>query len=661
MRRGVRCVSSHESLAFIRRRGGGAVNAEEMQDLNYGEETVKLLAERGLDMIVVHGYKGMGLEFEKQELERTRRTAAACRKHGLKLATYCQVASIFPETFFKDYPEGRDWIARDFRGEPFFYGSEQTYRVYPCLRTPGFREYYKTVVRYLIENIGTDFLHFDNLLECVEPHSCHCENCRSAFTAFLHRRYGDDDEASRRSRIERFGFDDLDVIEPPLYTGSKHPGTYEEISNPVLQEWTWFRCETTADFMAEMSAYAKELNPNVGIEANVGYFPGRNRMRNVATHVPWLAPSLDIIFNEDPQRLPRITKDGVVATSIRAFKIARGQGIGCFGGGNATDNDGREMAAAERMAFSTDFHWWIYASPSSLARDNRPELRYVQFHRENRDLFHETELIADVTLMRSFPTLINNSHMPNLIACVVEQDLIEARIPWVTVSDEVLDDFKGVRVLLLPEVECVSEWMAERLMEFVRGGGGLVMTGNTARYDEWRRTRPQPIPARLLGEDDWPKRTRRWNVGKGRAVYIPEVVLQTPDHLPPLTDVYYPPIDIRYWKPARNHRRLIDALRWAAGGEFSAQVIAPKGVCCEFVRQGKERRLIIHFVNLRKKPAPNVLAELSRELVGSARYVEFRGPSMKKTKTVKLIAKGHRRTFHVPAFKRYLVAVLLPG
>lgn len=655
LRRGVRCGSSHEPLAFLRRRGGFTTDLEATHAWNYSEETVRGLAERGIEMIVVHGYKGMGLEFEKRELEQyTRRTAEACRKYGVRLGTYCQVASIFPETFFKDYPQGREWVVRDYRGEPHYYGN-QTFRVYPCLRTPGFREYYKTVVRYLVEDIGADFLHFDNLLESLEPHSCHCPNCRAAFTDFLRRRYGGDEFA--RKRVERFGFDDLDVIEPPVFSDWQHPGAIEIVENPVMQEWMWFRCETTADFIAAISAFVRGLDPDVGVEANVGYFPAPNRIRGCATFAAWLAPSLDIIFNEDPQRLPRITDDGVVATNIRAFKIARGQRIGCFGGGAYAGQEGLERTAAERLAFAPDFSWWM-GSPASLAHDDLPHLKYLDFYRKNAELYHDVDVIADVTLLRSFPSLANSIHEVNLLACVAEQGLIEARIPWVTVSDEALDDLSGVRVLFLPGVECVSEWMASSVLAFVRDGGALVATGDTSRFDEWRRKRPAALLAEMLGEADWPKRSRRWKLGKGRVAYLPEIELRTPVHLPPLGIPALMPVDPRYWKLARNHAQIVRALRWAAGGEFSVEVDAPKGVCCEFTRQEEAGRTLIHFVNLRDRPARNVAVRLPKALRRAARRVEFLGPDLRKPRSAKVADDDP--AFRAPPVERYLVAVITP-
>jgi hypothetical protein len=45
-------------------------------------------------------------------------------------------------------------------------------------------------------------------------------------------------------------------------------------------------------------------------------------------------------------------------------------------------------------------------------------------------------------------------------------------------------DLKGVRVLVLPNVACLSERAAEVIRRFVRQGGGLVASFETSLYDE---------------------------------------------------------------------------------------------------------------------------------------------------------------------------------
>ena len=44
-------------------------------------------------------------------------------------------------------------------------------------------------------------------------------------------------------------------------------------------------------------------------------------------------------------------------------------------------------------------------------------------------------------------------------------------------------DLQGVRVLVLPDVACLSDRAAEVVRRFVRAGGGLVATFETSLYD----------------------------------------------------------------------------------------------------------------------------------------------------------------------------------
>jgi hypothetical protein len=123
-------------------------------------------------------------------------------------------------------------------------------------------------------------------------------------------------------------------------------------------------------------------------------------------------------------------------------------------------------------------------------------------------------------------------------------------------------------------------------------------------------------------------------------------------------DLNYQPIDLRYWRLARNHREIIAALKWAAGGRFTVEVTAPRGVCAEFTRQGREQRPIIHLVNLRKTAAAGVTVRVSGELAGDLNYVELRSPHFRAQILRKPALKGDDLVFRVPAFKKYLAAAL---
>ena len=67
------------------------------------------------------------------------------------------------------------------------------------------------------------------------------------------------------------------------------------------------------------------------------------------------------------------------------------------------------------------------------------------------------------------------------------QALIEARIPFEMVHDQLLDaaHTDQFRVLILPNIAALSDAQCRQLREFVGRGGSLVATHETSLYDEW--------------------------------------------------------------------------------------------------------------------------------------------------------------------------------
>ncbi len=83
------------------------------------------------------------------------------------------------------------------------------------------------------------------------------------------------------------------------------------------------------------------------------------------------------------------------------------------------------------------------------------------------------------------------------------QALVEARIPFEMVHDGLLDaeHLAGLKTLILPNIACLSDAQCDQLRAFVAGGGGLVATLETSRYDEEGRERPTFGLADLFGVD----------------------------------------------------------------------------------------------------------------------------------------------------------------
>lgn len=81
------------------------------------------------------------------------------------------------------------------------------------------------------------------------------------------------------------------------------------------------------------------------------------------------------------------------------------------------------------------------------------------------------------------------------------QALIEARIPFEMVHDQLLDaaHIDPFKVLIFPNIAALSTRQCDQIREYVRRGGSLVATHETSLYDEWGNRRADFGLADLFG------------------------------------------------------------------------------------------------------------------------------------------------------------------
>lgn len=601
MKQGVRVVCDFEPLFFCRRRGGWFVDDEARKAATHSEAYIKHLAECGFNLFVVHGYKGFGLEFEKKEHHRVIQVSEYCRKYGVKLGTYCQVATLDLETARMHYPQAADWIQVNAHGQPVFY-SCQTFRHIPCYNNPAYQTYYREVVRYMIEELKTDFLHFDNLTWLPEPNSCHCPFCQTAFRAFLQEHYADPERAEKRFGLSNFRF-----VTPPVCPA--HPNWIEQpVKDPLFQEWYEFRAVSLEHFITDVSAYAASLNPEVGIEANVGSFPVRNRFRANGNWYPYLARAghLQIVFNEDSEAKP-LVRPRILGTNIQAIKCGKSVGLGIFGGGNYQTAVDAEKTLSERLAFAPDFNMWAYAL------DKYPDIykRYFAFHQRHADFYHGTHEIRDVATIHSIHTVRMDSREGRLAAILGGQCLLRTGLPFSIGFDPLLESLDDLKALLLPHVEGMSDDQCRQVEAFVRHGGGLVVTDRTATLDEWARIRPTWGLGTIFGRADLPKRLERVTCGKGRAVYLPTILPAAIPETEPNEDRSEQWLRSRYWKLPTQYPAVLKSIEWAATLPWTARLKAPAECAVEFTRRTDTGAFVAHVVNFHpRRIARGLILEL---------------------------------------------------
>jgi len=641
---------SHEPYSFVVRRGGQSLNARREYEYQQSEEVIRQLKDQGVEVFHTHLYKGFGMAAEMPEMEDTVRVAAIVHRLGIKIDTYIQWETMMYETFFVEEPRAQEWYQVDAFGQPIMleYGYQQSFRYLPCFSNQEYIDYLKKVVRYAVTEVKTDFIHFDNFALSAEPYSCHCRACKTGFRNYLRKKY------SAEQRKERFGFENVDYVNPPRWNADNPPEKLRVIVDPAFQEWIDYRCQMMADALRQMADLVRSLNPDIALEINYGGIVGYNS--------PWLRGAdharllpLTQVFWDESDSKPELLPDGRLITSIRTYKVAR-----AYRNVVLTYISVSETAIAECLAFNQTVG---FAGVSPLTAD---VVKYVAFYRKQRDFYVGAEDLAPVAVLRSYPSITYNNASAGLRAIQVEQTLIQAKVPFRILCDEHLSELSPTtcKVLILPDAECLSDEQLAAMRKYVAAGGGLVATDQTAFCDEWHRVRVEPglndvidgpvpeIHSRTEANSASANQPRRKQYGSGRTVYLPALEF---DGIRPPDEPYFT-LGPEFWKRPKNWPDLVDSIAWAAGEKLPVSITAPDFVAMNLVEQSKKRRRIIHLVNydIEKNPSMGNIAIRCAVPVGRfAAAVRLYSPEFEDAKVIDFRMQNSDAVFTVPPLRAY--------
>lgn len=560
-----------------------------------GDILINLTKEINANLTMV-GYTGTSGKREEWKWKAIRAFIQRAHEEGIIVSTYMKTTSIQWKPMFDQRPESKDWIMLFQDGRPALY-SRDPERYMGCVNNTGWREFLKEMIRGAVD-VGVDGLFYDNHFiprqlagsteeGFAEAWACYCKVCFEQFKVYTQKNLGWP----------------CDLPKKPDW------------DDPVWQAFIDFRDESLIDVTRMIVNYAHELKPDIVVYPNVcpPWFGGGGAKGSVTKEIAGIVDVL--LFEGDTQ--PRLEVVGGLPRPINAavdWKYATAlTNKPVFSRAHSPNDvytpDHSMLGIAESIAFGGLYNYLI---PSSLQEDEVKRegvKRYYGFLKENQKFYNDVTEPADVAILVSNRTtdwflpdqVSQGDSIPRNIPGMA-QALAELHIPFnVVVDEQVLQDH-GYRVLVLPNVACMSDEQARAIQEFVRGGGSIVATGETSLYDEKYRIRDDFILSDVFGfhhgqvEDGVIKN----QFGDGLSVYLPGN-----------------PEEIFFKDALPSSLGLIkDALDYSLRGDYQIRLDAPNTTLLNISEKVEDNVTFLHLLNYESKVSPMEIAVELRKPTG---------------------------------------------
>lgn len=379
-----------------------------------------------------------------------------------------------------------DWAQRDPDGKPLIMGYGADYAI--CVNGP-FREIAKHIAadlgRYDIDGVFLDGPIF------VQS-GCYCDSCRRLFK-------------------ERYG---LNAPQPPFD------------DRELLSKWLEFRADSLQSFLQDLRSALDTTNPDAIMYANAQTLRGIRGTgvdnRKYVNIVDIMAAEGGFIFYDQPSRVP-VWKPGAMAKFLE--NEAGGKPTLIFLCADHKPYDRYLLPAAEtRLLYAQTIAngasiWYAIVKDNLQDEGADAAVEMMDLMERLEADLSGTEPLSDVAIVFSpitedyYGTEVGTSdftqaesgskphgHSAEAFFGMYES-LVRAHIPFDVLDDVSLTDgtLSKYKVLVLPNIACISDETAESIRQFVRNGGSLLATFATSLFDSLGRQRDDFALADVFG------------------------------------------------------------------------------------------------------------------------------------------------------------------
>lgn len=376
-------------------------------------------------------------------------------------------------TFFKDHP---DWVQRDINGKPAIFGGDDAFwidegdeDVWISPYAKEWRKIYMQRVREIAET-GIDGIYVD-----IPYWMTHFEGWQNTWASF------DDYTVEEFKRVT--GIDAKKEIELGNY------------NDPEFIQWINFRMQTLTDFMEEINQNVKAVNPNCMTIAEI--YPGISEESvRVGADVFQMYNVVDAITHEYSEgeyyasdREPYDWYNYIIGmNTFRAFAEDKASWMLSY---SWYDNKNVEPSEAMKNLFVSQLFsgtnmWDVEGYVMSSTNDMETRAEVYNWVSEYEDVFYSPrKAIEPISVY--FSDITRNYFSEEFIDSYrgILNMLIHSHLPFQIITSRTIDKLSP-KILILPDVKCITNREAESLKKLAESGTKFIVTGEFAAYNEDR-------------------------------------------------------------------------------------------------------------------------------------------------------------------------------
>jgi hypothetical protein len=388
-------------------------------------------------------------------------------------------------TFFKDHS---DWVQRDINGKPAIFGGNDAFWIdegdEDVWISPYAMEWRNLFMQRVREIAATGI---DGIYVDIPYWMTHFEGWENSWASF----------------------DDYTVEEFKIQTGLNAKtdidlGNYDDQG---FIKWINFRMQTLTDFMNEINQNVKSINPECKTIAEI--YPGISEEAvRVGADVFSMYDVVDVIAHEYSEgeyyasnREPLDWYNYIIGMhTFRAFAEDKASWMLSY---SWYDNDDVVPSKAMKNLFASQIFsgtnmWDVEGYVMSSTNDMNTRTEVYKWVSEFEDIFYSKRTpIEPISIY--FSDITRNYFSEEFINSYrgIVNLMMHSHLPFQIVTSRTIDKLSP-KILILPDVKCISDDEAASLKALAEKGTKFIITGEFARYNENREIFNSTLPSENL-------------------------------------------------------------------------------------------------------------------------------------------------------------------